>query len=369
MKRRDIILFTAIFCVLSLIVGSTYAYWQWRSTNEKFLVFNTSRAIKDYIIYDEGDSHFVGDFQPTSNYCGGMSNTLSFSLNAANMSSQELEQLGQGILVDTIKMDVNFIGSNISSSDDVGWVLVKGDSTNCIVGSNIVNEGSFKGVSNGDVITLLSNQPIIEDIQTFTVWIWISNSGNDLVSLSGDTLDVNVWSQIDMLDASLNVSKAAGLYDVDGNYTSWDDLVANGDIVVSGTEIVSANTSLSGDLVIPRVITEISTNAFYQCSGLTDVVIPKSVKTINAGAFTGCSGLTNLVVPEGVTKIETAAFQNCSNLTTISLPATLISIGVTAFDGTALSDIYYGGTSDMWSAIAISSGNEYLTGATIHYNS
>lgn len=201
--KKDVILFVSIFLVLLLISGGTYAYWTWRSDTSKSVVFNTSKGIEEYILYDAGDSYFVGDFQPSSSFCDGMSNTLSFSLNTEGASAGELAQLNKGILVDTIKMDVNFVGSNTSSSNAVYWVLTSGDSSTCTGNLNsAIDYGTFNGVNSGDVITLLDKEEITTSEKIYTVWIWIDSSGSNLSSLSGETIDVNVWSQIDMLDVS-----------------------------------------------------------------------------------------------------------------------------------------------------------------------
>ena len=45
-KKRDIILFVSIFCILSLIAGGTYAYWSWDSGTNNSVVFNTSKVLK-----------------------------------------------------------------------------------------------------------------------------------------------------------------------------------------------------------------------------------------------------------------------------------------------------------------------------------
>ena len=189
MKKKDIILFASIFCVLSLIVGSTYAYWGLRSSTNKSVVFNTSHGIEDYITYDEGDSHFVGDFQPSTNYCGGMSNTISFSKST---------DVANETLMATIKMDVNYIGSDTKSSNDVYWVITSGDSSSCTGNlSSALHYGTFNGVSTGSVITL-EEAEITTSTQTFTIWVWINSAGTNLSSLSGETIDLNIWTQIDM---------------------------------------------------------------------------------------------------------------------------------------------------------------------------
>lgn len=186
MCKKDIILFVSIFCVLALISGSTFAYWGWSSDTNKSVVFNTSHGIEEYIVYDAGEAHFVGNFQPSSTYCGGKSNTLSFS---------KTSEVAVETLMATIKMDVNSIQSNISSSNYVKWAITSGDSSSC---GTALASGTFYGKSSGDVITLLENQEITTSTKTFTIWLWIDSSGTNLSSLSGETIDVNIWTQIDM---------------------------------------------------------------------------------------------------------------------------------------------------------------------------
>ena len=189
MKKKDIILFASIFCILSLILGSTYAYWSWQSGTNKSVIFNTSKSIAEYITYDEGESHFVGDFQPSSNYCGGMSNTISFS---------KTSEASDVDLVATINMDVNYIGTDTKAATNVKWVLVSGNSTVC---SGSVSSGTFNGINSGSTIKLAENIEITEATKTYTIWIWIDNSVTNSL-ISGETIDVNIWSQIDMLDTS-----------------------------------------------------------------------------------------------------------------------------------------------------------------------
>lgn len=190
MKRKDVILFVSIFCVLALIAGGTYAYWGWTSDTNKTVVFNTSKGIKDYFIYDSGDSHFVGNFRPSSTYCGGRSNTISFS---------KKTEVSSEVLTATIKMDVNKLGSNIRSSDYVGWAITSGNADpSACTGSNALHTGTFKNVANGSVITLETDIEVLTTTKTYTIWVWINENGQNLGNLSGETIDVNVWTQVDM---------------------------------------------------------------------------------------------------------------------------------------------------------------------------
>ena len=54
-----------------------YAFWTWTSNTTKNVVFNASRKLKDYIIYNEGNSTFSGNFETVSSYIDGMYSTIS----------------------------------------------------------------------------------------------------------------------------------------------------------------------------------------------------------------------------------------------------------------------------------------------------
>lgn len=191
-----------LFLIMVLVSGSTYAYWVWNSDFNTDVVFYTSKEIEEYIEYDAGNSHFIGDFQPTANFCQSANTTHTFRKTTEALYIE---------LRASIKMNVNSIGENTSASDSVYWVLTTGgNNITCEQGLKspyVVASGEFTGVSTGDVITLKENIPITPSNQSYTVWIWIDSNGNNLSSLSGETLDVNVWTQIDMTDSSkFNIS-------------------------------------------------------------------------------------------------------------------------------------------------------------------
>lgn len=202
MGKKDIILFVSIFCILALIVGGTYAYWQWESAENQnpAVVFNTVKDIDDWIYYDGGNSHFVGNFQASSSHCGGKGNALEFYVK--NDAPDDMKE--KGILTATIKMDVNSIASAISSSSYVKWAVTSGGESSCT--TSALASGTFSGVSSGSQLTLLSNREIFvnsscssTNLCKYTVWVWVDSAGGAaLNNLSGQTIDVNIWTQIDM---------------------------------------------------------------------------------------------------------------------------------------------------------------------------
>lgn len=100
-----------------------------------------------------------------------------------------------------------------------------------------------------------------------------------------------------------------------------------------------ADKNYSGAISIPKsvnyggetyTVTEISGNAFIDCTGLISVEIPNGVTRIDG--FSGCSGLTSIEIPNSVTHIEGAAFYGCTGLISVVLPNSLPYIDICTFD-------------------------------------
>ncbi|MCD7786830.1 MAG: leucine-rich repeat protein [Oscillospiraceae bacterium] len=160
-----------------------------------------------------------------------------------------------------------------------------------------------------------------------------------------------------------------------GNYVfelcdNLTDIVIPDNVTFLGDGVFSWCTALVS-ISIGSGITEIGEETFNKCLELKDVEIPAGVTSIGYGAFAYCLSLTNITLPEGVTSIGDYAFSSCNSLSSISIPVSVTHIGDYAFAefGNALTDVYYSGDETDWAAIDIGDGSEFITSATIHYNS
>ena len=119
-------------------------------------------------------------------------------------------------------------------------------------------------------------------------------------------------------------------------------------------------------IVIPKSVTEIGSEAFYQCQDLNSIiveagnanfdsredcnaiiktasnvlhigcrstVVPSSVTEIGYAAFSGVPGLTTVDLPDGVTSIGDAAFWADEGLTSVTLSKSVTSLGTGPFVG------------------------------------
>ena len=140
-------------------------------------------------------------------------------------------------------------------------------------------------------------------------------------------------------------------------------------VTTIGDHAFSFCSSLTS-VTIPDSVISIGSNAFSYCDSLQSVAIPDSVTSIGGFAFSDCYSLTSVTIGSGVTSIGDLAFSYCSSLTSITIPDSVTSIGYKAFYFcSSLTDVYYAGTEAEWNAISIESNNDYLTNASIHYNS
>ena len=63
MKNRNIRLIIGTILLGLLFIAGTFSLYIWDANDNKDVVFNTSKKLQEYIIYDSGESKFVGDFQ------------------------------------------------------------------------------------------------------------------------------------------------------------------------------------------------------------------------------------------------------------------------------------------------------------------
>lgn len=97
-------------------------------------------------------------------------------------------------------------------------------------------------------------------------------------------------------------------------------------------EYMFKNTNLT-EIQLPKYITSINAEAFYDCEKLQTVSISDKVVSIKDMAFSSCSNLSSVNIPSSVEEIGSQAFVNCSSLETIELPDGIKRLGNGALSG------------------------------------
>ena len=90
----------------------------------------------------------------------------------------------------------------------------------------------------------------------------------------------------------------------------------------------------------PSCVKKIGRQAFKFCSELTDISILDSVTEIGSESFHQCEKLDTVTIPEGVTSVADGMFSYCYSLHTVTLPDSVTAIEERAFTGTALTQIH-----------------------------
>ena len=228
-KKKHILTVITIFLIGLIIVGGSYAYFTWNSNISKNVLFNAASNFKKYIVYDEGESKFVGDFQVSNNYYTGMHSTITLS-KKSEASSVELLAI--------IHMNINSIGSNMAKSSALKWTVTRGDSTS----REVLASGNFIDSKAGDTLTLVSNIEVTTTPTKYTIWIWLDGSENPSDLLSGETLDTNVWTEINQTEG---IEDRFEITRINANYQDISATVVDNKYKVTNYAVTTSNTTPS----------------------------------------------------------------------------------------------------------------------------
>ena len=124
----------------------------------------------------------------------------------------------------------------------------------------------------------------------------------------------------------------------------WSKYSFNKVIIESGITRIGSNAFLDcsevTNVTIPNTVTSIDFQAFRGCKNLTEVALPSSLTEIGSWVFYSCTGLERVTFSEGLTSIGEKAFYGCTKLKSVALPNGLVTIDSASFYGcTSLTDV------------------------------
>ena len=134
-------------------------------------------------------------------------------------------------------------------------------------------------------------------------------------------------------------------FNLNKKFKSWDNLIADGDIVVSNNSVTEQNLDKLGKGVLDlKNGVSLGEGALNDNEFIDTLIIPDGEKKVGndeykKGIAQNAKSLRKVVLPNTVTLICTDAFKNCTSLEEINFPSSLTKIGPTAFYGTKIKNV------------------------------
>ena len=216
-----------------------------------------------------------------------------------------------------------------------GPTTITASSTNCLVAFLYDQQGFIEIPSEG-VVDGQDTTFTINGVTYNGIWIsdeygsgWQlqaisdteSGTSSDSVSLMGtgtDTTEVGGVSRLIITEHNngilmhYNKTKLATLTLTDGSVVKIEGYY-NGTLTLTPEMIYPYRETLS-EAIIHKDVDGIGSQAFYNCTSLTNVTIQDGLEFISSYAFSNCPSLETINIPNSVTSIQTGAFEGCTSL-------------------------------------------------------
>lgn len=208
-----------------------------------------------------------------------------------------------------VSTDAYFLGSEVFKNDSNLTSITFKNADLYQIGSKI-----FKGCSSLSSITFYGTVAQWQAIQKQNGW------EEELADIPSEWEDNTYLVNCYDGDTPLVPRREAGMY-YNGVYTSWQDLINNGDITVTNNVVTAVNNSnIKGSLVVDDTVTGINGNQlFYGNTDLTEIKLYSPV-TLTGGQIFGSTGITELDT-KYLNNITYSCFSDCQNLAKVILRA------------------------------------------------
>ena len=175
--KSKIYMIVGVVILIIAIVGSTYAYYRYVLTSTN--VNTITRGLDYYINYAKGTDITSGTLNPSTDYTGGNSVTITL-----NKKDNTYDIYGH------IYLDITTISSALSSSNALKYVVLEGTTK--------ISEGSLGGVSASNSYLLAVNIPLKITSTTYTVYLWFDETNSNALSAESSSVSAKVRCEATM---------------------------------------------------------------------------------------------------------------------------------------------------------------------------
>lgn len=156
-------------------------------------------------------------------------------------------------------------------------------------------------------------QDKLSTVQLYAINYSMSQLMTTITFSDGSTAEYR-WDGI----ISKQTIKNAGLIN---DADEWQKIIVDvklGENIVSITTNAFENCSQLSNISLTNNVYSIGDNVFSNCYSLSSIELPNSLSSIGQNAFSGCSSFTNIEIPKKVENIGADAFIDCTNLTALT---------------------------------------------------
>ncbi|MDD7131859.1 MAG: hypothetical protein PUH84_01910 [Firmicutes bacterium] len=175
--KSKIYMIVGVVILMIAIVGSTYAYYRYVLTSTN--VNTITRGLDYYINYAKGTDITSGTLNPSTDYTGGNSVTITL-----NKKDNTYDIYGH------IYLDITTISSALSSSNALKYVVLEGTTK--------ISEGSLGEVSSGESYLLAVNIPLKTTTTTYTIYLWFDEASSNALSAENTSVSAKVRCEATM---------------------------------------------------------------------------------------------------------------------------------------------------------------------------
>lgn len=234
------------------------------------------------------------------------------------------------------------IGNSVTSIGDHAFYYCTG-LTSVRIGNGVtsIGEDAFSGCSS------LTSVSIPDGVTSIGKYAFFSCTGLTSVTIPDSVTSIG--------EDAFSECYALKEIHYNGDLIGWLNISGLSNLMAKGQSTKSLyidGAKVEGDLVIPDVVTSISSFALSGCNELSSVTIGSGVTSIGDYAFYKCRGLKSVTIGNSVISIGSSAFEYCSGLTNVTIPDSVTSIGSRVFYWcSGLKRIDFNGTKAQWEAI------------------